>query len=37
LAPCAKGAQNSGEKVGIFVTGTMNLFFFVTTHIGMKF
>jgi len=37
LAPWAKGAQNGGEKVGVFVTGTMKLVFLVTGQIGMKF
>jgi len=38
MAPCAKGAQNGGEKGGSFsVTGTVNSHFFVTGQIGMKF
>jgi len=37
LAPRAKGAQNGGETVGFFVTGTMNSHLFVTGKIGMKF
>jgi len=36
FAPWAKGVQNSGEKGGCFVTGTM-LFFFVMGQISMKF
>jgi len=30
LAPCAKGAENGVEKMGVFVTGKMKSFFFVT-------
>jgi len=38
LAPWAKEVQNGGKKRGCFlVTGTMNLHFFVTGEIGMKF
>jgi len=38
LALRAKGAQNGGENGGsFFVTGTVNLHFFVTGQIGMKF
>jgi len=37
LGSWAKGAQNSGEKVDVFVTRTMKSFFFVTGQIGMKF
>jgi len=37
LAPWVKWAQNGGEKVEIFVTGTMEFFFLVTGQIGMKF
>jgi len=37
LAFCAKGAQNGGKKVHVFVTDTMNSRFFVTGQIGMKF
>jgi len=37
LAHWAKGAQNGGKKVHVFVTGTMNSHFFVTGQIGMKF
>jgi len=29
--------QNVGEKGGVFVTGAMNSFFFLTGQIGMKF
>jgi len=37
LATWAKGAQTGGEKVHVFVTGTMNAHFFVTGQIAMKF
>jgi len=37
LAPSTKGTQNGGGKDECFVTGTMNLFFFITGHIGIKF
>jgi len=37
LAPWAIGAQNGGEKGRVFVTGAMNLLFFVTEKISMKF
>ena len=39
LAPWAKGAQNGGggEKVHVFVTDTMNFYFFVMGQIGIKF
>jgi len=38
LAPWAKGAPNGDRKGGcLCLTGTMNLFFFVTGQIGMKF
>jgi len=32
-----QGAQNGGEKVNVFETGTMMSFFFVTGQISMKF
>jgi len=35
LAPWAKGAQN-GKKGGVFVTGTIKLFF-VTGQVSIKF
>jgi len=37
LGAWAEGAQSGAEKVHVFVTGTTNLFFFVTGQIGMKF
>jgi len=37
LAPCDKVAQNGGENVGAFVTGTIKSLCFVTGQIGMKF
>jgi len=37
LAPCAKGAQKVVKRREFFVTGPMNLHFFVTGQIGMAF
>jgi len=32
-----KGVQNGSEKVGVFLTGTMNFIFSLTGQISMKF
>jgi len=34
--PLSQRAQNGYEKVGVFVTGTMNSHFFVSGQIGMN-